>query len=92
MTRPPTPADTVREFGRLRWHCRRGMRELDVLLTRYLDEVYRDDPPERQAAFRRLLEAPDPVIYGYFLGRDEPQELELRALVRRIAGGARIDR
>jgi antitoxin CptB len=29
------------EIGKLRWRCRRGMRELDVLLSRYLDEEYR---------------------------------------------------
>jgi antitoxin CptB len=85
-------AGAAGELGKLRWRCRRGMRELDVLLTRYLDDAYRSEPPEGQAAFRRLLEAPDPVIYGYFLGRDQPPDPVLRALVERIAAGGRIDR
>jgi len=28
------------ELGKLRWRCRRGMKELDVLLARYMDERF----------------------------------------------------
>ena len=28
--------------GMARWRCRRGMKELDILLTRYVDERFRD--------------------------------------------------
>jgi len=28
------------ELGKLRWRCRRGMKELDVLLARYVDERF----------------------------------------------------
>jgi antitoxin CptB len=80
------------ELGRLRWRCRRGMRELDVLLTRYVEEEYRDSAPELQAAFRRLLEAQDPVIWDYFLGRQPTHDAELAALIRRITGGSRGER
>jgi antitoxin CptB len=72
------------ELSRLRWHCRRGMRELDVLLRRYLDEDYpRASRPER-AAFERILELQDPEIFGYLVGRDSPPEASLRDVVARI--------
>jgi antitoxin CptB len=72
------------ELSRLRWHCRRGMRELDVLLQRYLDEDYpRASRPER-AAFERILELQDPEIFGYLVGRDSPTEDALRDVVARI--------
>jgi succinate dehydrogenase flavin-adding protein (antitoxin of CptAB toxin-antitoxin module) len=32
----------VTDLGKLRWRCRRGMRELDVLLTRYVNERLRE--------------------------------------------------
>jgi antitoxin CptB len=80
------------DFGRLRWACRRGIRELDVLLTRYVDEKFRAAPAEEQEAFRRLLEAQNPVIYAYCLGQQEPPSPEMRALLLRIVGEAAGDR
>ncbi|MEA3108391.1 MAG: antitoxin CptB [Gammaproteobacteria bacterium] len=80
------------EFGKLRWRCRRGMRELDVLLTRYVDEEYRTAAPEQQEAFRRLLEMQDPVMYAYFLGRERPPDAVLASLIARIAAGAQNGR
>jgi len=54
--------------GRLRWQCKRGMRELDELLARYLDSTYTQAPESEKLAFRSLLEVPDPDLIGYLLG------------------------
>jgi antitoxin CptB len=54
--------------GRLRWQCKRGMRELDELLARYLDSAYERAPETEKLAFRALLEVPDPDLIGYLLG------------------------
>ena len=36
-------------MGKLRWRCRRGMKELDILLARYMDERFRSaSPPSRR--------------------------------------------
>ena len=71
------------EEGRLRWRCRRGMKELDILLTRYMDERYGSAPPDERDAFRSLLETQDPVIYAYCLGQEPPPE-HLAGLIERI--------
>ncbi len=76
--------DAGAAIGQLRWRCRRGMKELDVLLTRYLDRSYRDAPPDEQHAFHRLLDANDPLLYAYFLGSVPPPDVVLAALVDRI--------
>ncbi len=68
----PPPKDARAELGRLRWRCRRGMRELDVLLERFVDERFAAAPPADQAAFRELLETRDTVIYAYCLGQEAP--------------------
>ena len=81
------PADPF-ELGKLRWRCRRGMKELDVLLARYVDEQYRDAPESQQAAFRALLDAPDPVIYAYCLGQEPPPTEVLSSLIERITLGS----
>ena len=71
------------ELGQLRWRCRRGMRELDVLLTRYVDERYCSAPYTEREAFRRLLETQDPLLHAYCLG-SEPPPPEFAALIARI--------
>jgi antitoxin CptB len=73
----------VSDEGRLRWRCRRGMKELDILLSRYLDQRFCAAPPDEQEAFRRLLERPDPEIYAYCLGAERPPEL-LAVIIERI--------
>lgn len=55
-------------LGRLRWQCKRGMRELDELLARYLDSSYERAAESEKAAFRMLLDLPDPDLIGYLLG------------------------
>jgi antitoxin CptB len=62
------------EPGRLRWRCRRGMRELDFLLLRYLERDWPAAGPSERAAFRALLERQDPEINALLLGRLEPEE------------------
>ena len=74
-------AGAAQEIGRLRWRCRRGMRELDVLLTRYVDEHYGRASSEDQEAFRTLLDSPDPLIHAYCLGREVPPTRVLASLI-----------
>jgi antitoxin CptB len=60
------------------------MRELDVLLARYLDEDYPRASAEDRDAFARILELQDPQIFGYLVGREIPAEASLRHVVARI--------
>lgn len=68
------------EQSRLRWQCRRGMRELDELLLRYLENRYPIAVDDEKAAFHAVLELPDPELNGYLLQRQAPAE-ESKALV-----------
>jgi antitoxin CptB len=79
------------DVGKLRWRCRRGMKELDILLTRYVDERYAAAQPEEQQAFQLLLETQDPVIYAYCLGQ-EPPPAHLAALIERITANSPAER
>jgi antitoxin CptB len=72
------------ELGKLRWRCRRGMKELEVLLARYVEEQFCEASSAHQAAFRALLEAPDTVIYAYCLGGLNPPTALLSSLIERI--------
>jgi antitoxin CptB len=50
--------------SRLRWRCRRGTKELDLLLTGYLETRYSEAPPNERDAFERLTEWSDPDIFA----------------------------
>jgi len=71
-------------LGRLRWRCRRGMRELDALLLQYLEAGYLSAGQAERAAFARLLELPDPDLFGYLVGRTNAPEESLRNVIARI--------
>jgi len=68
--------DPRTEIARLRWRCRRGMRELDVLLERYLTGRYPALGPAEQDLFRRFLELPDPDVAALLLGHTRMAEWE----------------
>jgi antitoxin CptB len=73
------------EMSRLRWRCRRGMRELDVLLQRYLEQRYACAPEEEQRAFEALLELPDPELFAYVVKREQPSDPQCANVVYRLS-------
>lgn len=72
------------ELNRLFWHSRRGMLELDVLLVPFVQEVYAQLDAEDQARYRKLLECEDQDLFGWFMERSEPEDDDLRRMVRMI--------
>ena len=72
------------ELNMLRWRCRRGMRELDQLLERWLDRAYAADSEHGRGVFLRLLDCEDDRLWRWFMGYEAPPDAELAALVQRI--------
>ena len=72
------------DVRRLRWRCRRGMRELDALLMRYLEEHYLSAPLSAQQAFEDLLSLPDPEILGLLMARSHSDDPAVDAVVDMI--------
>jgi len=75
------------QAGRLAWRCRRGMKELDLVLTRYLRERWPAAAEVERAAFERILELPDPVLAGYLMGREDSPDPDM-AMVLAVLRGA----
>jgi antitoxin CptB len=75
--------------GRLAWRCRRGMKELDLLLTRWLRERAPQATAAQMQAFERFLELPDPQLAAYLWRGDDPEDPEFLELVRYLRGPAR---
>lgn len=70
--------------GRLAWRCRRGMKELDLVLMRYLQGRWQQADEAEKAAFERMLDLPDPVLAAALLGREPLADGELRQLLERV--------
>ena len=50
------------ELAKLRWQCRRGTKELDLLLSHYLENYYPLANPEGQQRFVELLALDDAAL------------------------------
>ena len=72
------------ELRKLRWRCRRGMRELDQLLERWLEREWRQSPTAQREVFLQLLDTEDDKLWRWFLGHEIADDVEIAALVERI--------
>ena len=76
--------------ARLRWACRRGMLELDVLFMPFVDEAFDSLSVQQQAVLQRLLEADDPDLFAWFMGHQECKDPELKQMVQLILDRVRV--
>jgi len=81
VNRDSIPA--ANELSRLRWQCRRGLLELDLLLVRFLEERYSALNAAQQGDFHRLLEYPDPTLLTWIQGQDQPPD-DLKKIINNI--------
>jgi antitoxin CptB len=81
-------AEYREQKARLYWQCRRGMRELDLLLQEFLDHGWSGLSPPARAAFVRMLDYPDALLLEYLMGRRVPSDREVADVVVRIRSPA----
>ena len=76
--------------ARLKWACRRGMLELDVLLMPVVDEAFDSLDYEQQEIFERLLTSDDPDLFAWFMGHQQCQDPELAGMVSTIVNRVKV--
>ena len=76
--------------ARLKWACRRGMLELDVLFMPFVDEVWEYLDDEQKQVFERLLECDDPELFAWFMGHEECKDEQLNAMVQLILNRVKV--
>lgn len=72
--------------ARLRWRCRRGTREMDLLLMRFLEQGYPYLSASDQSLFGALLDEADPDLYAWITGQAEPTNPDYLPLIGKISG------
>ncbi len=69
------------EPDRIRWHCRRGMLELDLILQRFMRQHFEGLDPEERRAFEELLDLPDNDLLDVVMGRTAPAAQRFQSVV-----------
>lgn len=76
--------DELLEARKIKWKCRRGMLELDILLERFYKNQFQILTAEEKKIFNRLLDEPDPLLYNWLLGHEIPSSPQFQSLVNKI--------
>jgi antitoxin CptB len=74
---------------RLRWRCRRGMLELDLMLNAFLDQGFEQLDTGEQSVFQRLLDYPDQTLLEMLMGRMVPADKETVHVIGKIRSSLR---
>jgi antitoxin CptB len=62
------------------------MRELDLILARFVDRHYAGASAAEQAAFQQLLSLPDPEIVGLLMAPGSGDDPAVNRVVSRLLG------
>jgi antitoxin CptB len=73
---------TAEELNRLRWQCRRGLLELDLVLERLLEKYCDRLQGEHMSAFQTLLAYTDDELWDLVRARTECREARLADVVQ----------
>jgi len=74
--------------ARLKWQCRRGMLELDLMLEAFVDKTLPSLAEAERKSFETLLEYPDQLLFDYLLGEGKPTDGEMMRVIERIRQSA----
>jgi len=72
------------ELARLRWRCRRGLLELDLLFERFLDEQYNSLTSDEKQSFSRLLDISDTTLMTYVNRSQKCPDLNLQQIISKM--------
>ena len=75
---------TEDDLKRLSWQCRRGIKEVEVLLAPFFERHFLALSPQDQQVFVAMLEEPDVEMFEWFTQRAEPQDPDFKRLVNVI--------
>ena len=71
-------------LNRLRWRCRRGMLENDLILTRFLDSRGDQITDAELAALESMLQLSDNDLWEMLSGRQEPADAAVMPMLERL--------
>lgn len=79
-----TPADRYR---RLAWQCRRGIKEVEVVLVPFFEQHFMNLSEEDQVRFEKLLEEQDVDLFEWVTTRTLPEQPDLNRMMKMVLFG-----
>ena len=70
--------------ARLLWRCRRGIKEMDIILQEFINVSYDQLNNEDKNAFSKLLDEQDLDILNWIMGKDNPVNDRLANIINII--------
>ena len=70
--------------ARLLWRCRRGIKEMDIILQEFINVSYDHLNDEDKNAFSKLLDEQDLDILNWIMGKDKPANDRLANIINII--------
>ena len=80
----PDVSYTDDDLRRLSWQCRRGIKEVEVLLVPFFERYFQGLEPADQATFVQLLEQQDVELFEWFTQRSKSENADYQAMVELI--------
>jgi antitoxin CptB len=77
----PLTLTDAEQRNRFAWQCRRGMRELDILLKVFMETRFETLDGEGRRRFAELLGCPDALLFEWLTGRMVPADREVAEIV-----------
>jgi len=80
-----------KERSRLLWRCRRGIREMDIVLQTFLNQSYDTLSDADKNSFAQLLDEADLEILNWIMGKDDPENDGIKNIITLIRQSRQID-
>ncbi|MDA9556318.1 succinate dehydrogenase assembly factor 2 [Vibrio sp.] len=77
-------AYTAEEKARIKWACRRGMLELDVVIMPFFEERFEQLTGSDQRDFVSLLECDDPDLFAWIMGHARSENLKHASMIDKV--------
>ncbi len=72
----------MKELDRIRWRCRRGMLELDIVLQEFVDKHYMQLNKTELQQFDTLLNLPDNDLWDMITLKKEIEDIKLQPVLQ----------
>ncbi|GJM06197.1 MAG: hypothetical protein DHS20C09_21930 [marine bacterium B5-7] len=79
------------DHSRLLWRCRRGIREMDIVLQDFLNQSYDTLSDTDKNSFAQLLDEADLDILNWIMGKDVPEDDGMKNIITLIRQSRQTD-
>ncbi|MGQ8365084.1 succinate dehydrogenase assembly factor 2 [Glaciecola sp. 1036] len=81
----------AKRLARLKWACRRGMLELDVLLMPFVEQAFDDLSYQQKVVFEKLLTSDDPDLFAWFMGHQKCPQPDFAQMIETVKTSIKIE-